>query len=177
MLSAVFGFDRFDNVSLGVVDVGFVDVGFVEADFVEADFVDEAVGLADIAVDCDEATVRAGALDDFAPATGEAAVFDATVLSVGMTGFVFATDFEDLLVVFAVVDFPVVDFLLEVLPLNQPTIPVGAGFDPFAAGCSAIAFSAQMTPIISATRHLRSIRAPSMESADRPVFRIGGRFQ
>jgi hypothetical protein len=34
-----------------------------------------------------------------------------------------------------------------------------------------------MTPIISATRHLRSIRAPSMESADRPVFRIGGRFQ
>lgn len=111
------------------------------------------------------------------PATaGEAAGFDAIALSVGITGFVVATDFEDL-VVFEVVALAVADFLLEVLLLNQPTIPVGAGFDPFAAGCSAIAFSAQMTPIISATRHLRSIRAPSMESADRPVFRIGGRFQ
>ena len=111
-----------------------------------------------------------------------AAGFETIALPVGMAGFAFTTGFEDLLVVFAVADFVAVAdfavvFLLEVLFLNQPTIPVGAGFDPFAAGCSAVAFSAQMTPIISATRHLRSIRAPSMESADRPVFRIGGRFQ
>jgi hypothetical protein len=87
VLSAVFGFARFDNVSFGVVD---------------ADFVVEAVGLAGKAVDFeetvdfDEVTVRAGAPDGFTPATtGEAAGFDAIVLSVGMTGFVFATDFED----------------------------------------------------------------------------------
>jgi hypothetical protein len=111
--------------------------------------------------------------------TGDCAPITFSAVS---AGFAFTTDFEDLLVDLAIVDFVVVDFavevfLLEVLLLNQPTIPVGAGFDPFAAGCSAVAFSAQMTPIISATRHLRSIRAPSMESADRPVFRIGGRFQ
>lgn len=166
MLSDVVGFDRFDSVSFGVVVDAFA-----------------ADGLAVAAVDCPGAADRAGASVDFVMAADEAAAdevtegLDTTALPVGMVGFDLTTVFEDLLVVFAVADFVDVVFLLEVLPLNQPTIPVGAGFDPFAAGCSAVAFSAQMTPIISATRHLRSIRAPSMESADRPVFRIGGRFQ
>ena len=106
MLSAVVGFARFARFSFGVVEADFV---------VDADFGVEAVGLAGKAVDCDkavdfgetvdfdeatvdfdEATVRAGAPDGFTPATtGEAAGFDALVLSVGITGFVFATDFED----------------------------------------------------------------------------------
>ena len=134
------------------------------------------------AVDCAGAADRAAApVDLVAEAAGAAAGFETTDLLVGAAGFALTTDFEDVLADFDVADFAVVEdfvvFVAEVLFLNQPTIPVGAGFDPFAAGCSAVAFSAQMTPIISATRHLRSIRAPSMESADRPVFRIGGRFQ
>jgi hypothetical protein len=52
------------------------------------------------------------------------------------------------------VDLPVV------LLFSQLTRPVGAGFVRFCAGCSAIALPAQMTPIISATILLRSIRAP-----------------
>jgi hypothetical protein len=160
VVSAVFGLFRFASVNFGIAVDGFTV---------------EAVDWAGVA-DCADAPV-----DLVAEADEAAAGFETTALLAGMVGFAFTTDFEDLLAAFDVEDFVVVEdfdvFAPEVLFLNQPTIPVGAGFDPFAAGCSAVAFSAQMTPIISATRHLRSIRAPSMESADRPVFRIGGRFQ
>lgn len=162
VLSLVVRFVRFERVSFGAVEPG----------------------LSVEAVDCADAVLRDGATVAGGLVTFEAATdFAVEVFSAAPSGFVFATAVDDFAVVdfaaddLVVVDFAVDDFLPEVLLLNQPTIPVGAGFDPFAAGCSALAFPAQMTPIISATRHLRSIRAPSMESADRPVFRIGGRFQ
>ncbi len=51
---------------------------------------------------------------------------------------------------------------------QQPTSPVGPGFGFPVAESAATALPAQMTPIINATNPLRSISAPSMESADRP---------